>query len=85
MMAGFSVKVEFDEEKFHEAIEEIKKNNPDLVVVVRCKDCVNFEARAKSDGEYGYCWHWDFEQGMSPNEVFANDFCSYGERKEVSE
>ena len=51
---------------------------PDVVEVVRCKDCANFEREFPG---YGYCYHWDYEQGMSPNEVEYNDFCSYGERR----
>ena len=45
----------------------------DAVPVVRCKDCKYYD-------EEGYCWFWDYETGMSPNEVDADDFCSYGER-----
>ena len=47
----------------------------DAVEVVRCKDCKNYDDK-------GYCWFWDYETGMSPNEVDADDFCSYGERKD---
>ena len=63
----------------------------DAVPVVRCRDCIAFEEIGKypmgmpeyPDGEsFGYCYHWRYEQGMSPNEVDGNDFCSYGERKE---
>ena len=50
----------------------------DAVEVVRCKDCTNFERKFPG---YGYCYHWDYEPGMSPNEVEDDDFCSYGERK----
>lgn len=59
------------------------------VEVVRCKDCKHCEAKRMPmpgdtfDQEYTfyYCYHWDYEPGMSPNEVEANDFCSYGERR----
>lgn len=47
-----------------------------------CKDCRHSEPVTygkESDGFY--CYYWDFEQGMSPNEVDANDFCSNGERE----
>ena len=62
----------------------------DAVPVVRCKDCVAFEQKGKYPAgmteypyemPYGYCYHWDNEQGMSPNQVDGNDFCSYGKRK----
>lgn len=66
---------------------EIIRNAPtvDAVPVVRCRDCIAFEEIGKyPDNEgtpFGYCYHWQYEQGMSPNEVDGNDFCSYGERK----
>lgn len=58
----------------------------DAVPVVRCRDCALFEeigTRPGNEGApFGYCYHWDYEQGMSPNQVDGNDFCSYGEPKE---
>lgn len=42
----------------------------DVVEVVRCKDCINFE-----QGIIGWCN--EFERG-----IYCDDFCSYGERKE---
>ena len=61
------------------------KNRPDAAV--RCRDCTAFEQKgAYPDGiQYGYCYHWQYEQGMSPNEVEGNDFCSYGERRKSNE
>lgn len=58
----------------------------DAVPVVRCRDCITFEEIGKHPTNnggtpFGYCYHWQYEQGMSPNEVDGNDFCSYGERK----
>ena len=58
----------------------------DAVPVVRCRDCIAFEEIGKHPANnggtpFGYCYHWQYEQGMSPNEVDGNDFCSYGERK----
>ena len=72
---------------------EIIRNAPtvDAVPVVRCKDCVAFEQKGKypagmpeypDEMPYGYCYHWDYEEGMLPNQVDGDDFCSYGERKE---
>lgn len=71
---------------------EIIRNAPtvDAVPVVRCKDCVEFEQKGKyparmpeypDEMPYGYCYHWDYEEGMLPNQVDGDDFCSYGERK----
>lgn len=72
---------------------EIIRNAPtvDAVPVVRCRDCIEFEEIGKypmgmpeyPGGEsFGYCYYWDYEQGMSPNEVDGNDFCSYGRIRE---
>ena len=54
----------------------------------RCKDCQSFEKKWSwnnvNTGEEeccGYCWNWDHETGMSPNQVDGDDFCSYGERR----
>lgn len=56
----------------------------DAVVVTRCKDCIKFTQNGKyyNGRPFGYCYHWDYEEGSSPNEVDGDDFCSYGERKE---
>lgn len=61
----------------------------DAVPVVRCRDCTSFEEIGKyptNNGgtPFGYCYHWPYEQGMSPNEVDGNDFCSYGERRDIN-
>jgi hypothetical protein len=68
---------------------EIIRNAPtvDAVPVVRCRDCIEFEEIGKhptnkGGTSFGYCYHWQYEQGMSPNEVDGDDFCSYGEKKE---
>lgn len=58
------------------------KDKSKLVAVVRCKDCQQFEPTCPG---YGYCYHWDYEEGMSPNEVEDDDFCSYGERRTDNE
>ena len=66
-------------EGFTEADRVLRKMlTEDVVEVVRCKDCVHYDERGR---EYGYCYHWDYEQGMSPNCVDADDFCSYGEKR----
>ena len=56
----------------------------DVAPVVRCKDCRCFERQGEYNGgiSYGYCYHWDYEQGGEPNMVDGNDFCSYGEKKD---
>ena len=54
-------------------------NEDGKVDVVRCKECASYEAR--SNCQCGYCWHWDYETGESPNRVDGDDYCSYGERR----
>lgn len=49
-------------------IQYTKPEDPDIVRVVRCKDCVWFHA-------LGTCRNTD--NGMEPD-----DYCSYGERKD---
>ena len=44
----------------------------DAVEVVRCKDCKHY------DGSYPMCCRW--EETIKPD-----DYCSYGEKKEVEE
>lgn len=71
----------------HKLICEVLEETPtvDAVPVVRCRDCIAFEEIGKYPDNggtpFGYCYHWQYEQGMSPNEVDGDDFCSYGERK----
>jgi len=54
--------------------------------IIYCKDCKNCELHVDyitgKTFNFGYCYHWDYEQGSSPNSVDADDFCSYGELKE---
>ena len=62
----------------------------DAVPVVRCRDCITFEEIGKHPTNnggtpFGYCYHWKYEQGMSPNEVDGDDFCSYGRIREAEE
>lgn len=75
---------------------EIIRNAPtvDAVPVVRCRDCIEFEEIGKypmgmpeypDGGSFGDCYYWDYEQGMSPNKVDGDDFCSYGRIREVGE
>ena len=52
----------------------------DVVLVVRCKDCIHCSRDENIIGAYGYCYHF----GCYAHDpmVEANDFCSYGERKD---
>lgn len=83
-------------EGYTEAAHIIKHISPtvDAVPVVRCRDCIEFEEIGKypmgmpeypDGGSFGDCYYWDYEQGMSPNKVDGDDFCSYGRIREVGE
>lgn len=62
----------------------------DAVIVTRCKDCEHAERYERADGTAGYyCGHPQntFTYGERWDRVFkpakeADDFCSYGERKD---
>jgi hypothetical protein len=76
----------------HKLICEVLEEIPtvDAVPVVRCRDCIAFEEIGKHPTNnggtpFGYCYHWQYEQGMSPNEVDGDAFCSYGRIREVEE
>lgn len=82
------LELQFDVSNEDIIAKEIIRNAPtvDAVPVVRCRDCIEFEEIGKHPTNkggtpFGHCYHWQYEQGMSPNEVDGNDFCSYGERK----
>jgi hypothetical protein len=66
------------DEEFERIIEEAIKNNPDFVLVVRCKDCKHRVEGSKM------CAHpkaigWD---AIEPDD---DDFCSCGERKKADD
>lgn len=65
-MAELVAKIDFDEDKFLEMIENFKKENPDFVEVVRCKDCVAWDA----------CFCILFKKP-----VWKKDYCSKGVRR----
>ena len=61
------------------------KNKADFVEVVRCKNCESFIEKGNEflrNDVFGFCEKSRtgfFDDG---EEVYGNDFCSYGERKE---
>ena len=63
---------------YEESADYLIKN--DVVPGVRCKDCRHCSRDENIIGAYGYCYHF----GCYAHEpmVEANDFCSYGERKD---
>lgn len=55
------------------------KNKADFVEIVRCKDCKEYDVRN------GECRLHSFHPVYGEHfevEMYGNDFCSYGERKE---
>lgn len=81
----FRMKQWFEAHKQHNSCKCSLDEAPtvDAVSVVRCRECISFEKIGElPDGmPFGYCSHWDYESGMSPNKVDGDDFCSYGERR----
>jgi hypothetical protein len=57
-----------------------KVNRLPMIEVVRCKDCRHCTHDENIIGAYGYCYHF----GCYAHDpmVEADDFCSYGERRE---
>lgn len=67
------------------AIKELKTmSTTDVVEVVRCKDCKYAHYWYGNDdlGNTKYLCHYIEYDNFYPD-VFADDFCSYGERKEL--
>ena len=79
-MPQIKVQSEFyvPDEEFERSIEKALKNNPNLVFVVRCKDCIHRVEPSKM------CAHpkaigWD---AIEPDD---DDFCSCGERRKTDD
>lgn len=81
-MAQLSLKVEIDKEKFQEMIEQFKKDNPDFIEVVRCKNC-------KHRVHINECGFIEYEcplycEGISCSQLKSDDwYCGMGERGDV--
>lgn len=62
-----------------------RQDTADVVEVVRCKDCKKFVKKGEEflqNDVYGFCKKSQtgfFDDG---EEVYGNDFCNYGERKD---
>lgn len=78
-----------------DAFDDALQDTPtvDAEVVVRCKECKHAERYERTDGTAGYCCGHPqntFTYGERWNRVFkpvkeADDFCSYGERKDEAD
>ena len=80
MKVTIPLQIEFDDEHIANAIDNYMRNNPDMVEVVRCKDCKYLYCLDAIDRRF-YCRH--SPKGLTGiNIVEDNPFCSYGERKE---
>ena len=55
--------------------------NADMVEVVRCKDCVNWEAAIGCEEALGYC-ELEINVHGTSGCWYRDDFCSYGERED---
>lgn len=59
-----------------------KQSTADVVEVVRCKDCIYWKDK-NSKGTQGICLCGEKDMNYGGEFYpFANDFCSYGERKD---
>lgn len=76
-MAKCTIPIILDAEDFKKAMEKFRNENPDLEVVVRCKDCKhNYDTSINHGKMHPKC---DFMDLM----LTENDYCSHGERKET--
>lgn len=48
--------------------------------ICRCKDCIYFKKFREND-TFAYCYFWNYEEGMSPNIVKLDSFCSNAEKR----
>lgn len=61
----------------------LSTNNPDVVEVVRCKDCRFFDHSDFGKGEEYWCKHFvSTDDYTYCHKVDEDDFCAWGERKE---
>lgn len=62
----------------------INEPTADVVEVVRCKDCKYWRSKNSKDTQ-GICVCGDMDMNYGGEFYpFANDFCSYGERRETN-
>ena len=75
------LKVEIDEKHLEKAIDNYMRENPDVVEVVRCKDCkhsVKYEFKNDACYKFTMCRRREsYSEGVEDD-----DYCSYGERRE---
>ena len=58
---------------------------PDVVKVVRCKDCRYWEEIGFdpiTEYTFGYCRHYHWQDEENSRETNGQDYCSYGRREE---
>lgn len=67
--------------QFKDGVVDLVEKQPaaDVVEVVRCKDCIYYEANCCFNKQ------WDMESSQEIPTVREIDYCSYGERKEEND
>lgn len=75
MKVTIPLQIEVDDKHLENAIDKYMRENPDVVEVVRCKDCINWETGYRYCRRIGVNFNGDSPVGM-------NDYCSCGERRE---
>lgn len=75
-MPKIKMQTEFDvpDDVFEQSVEKAIKNNPDYVLVVRCKVCAKISPSVTAIKNAVYCR--EFRAYMP-----CDGFCSYGERR----
>ena len=52
----------------------------DALGIYQCKDCI-YSEKFKGNDTFAYCYFWEYEEGVSPNVVELNGFCSNSEKR----
>lgn len=55
-----------------------------IVDVVQCKDCKYYEPTIDAFGDmwvFGRCMYWDYNKEQRPHEMYNDDYCSNGVKR----
>lgn len=66
---------------FYKAINISPTIDPlDALGICQCKDCI-YSKKFRENDTFAYCYFWEYEEGMSPNIVELDGFCSNSEKR----
>lgn len=61
--------------------DDFKQIDPlEALGICRCKDCIH-SGIWEEDNIFSHCYYWEYEEGMSPNVVELDGFCSNAVRR----